>query len=1060
MPQLAGAAAAWAVTAWTSAVTVVNTAMVAAAGAALPGLSFSAQLAVANFATKAVVFGGLAAASAALMRPNTPSSGTTLDFKPDPKAPIRGAMGYTALGGNKVFQATWGYKRVAMSLGVALSLGPIDQVPRFEADGATVTFSGPQNEATGFYAADMWQRTTLGLPGDAALLPPTGLKYGNPGLTGWGTQHAAPQTAFSFWTMVLAKNPEDRDVFTNGVPDPRWIGRWMKVWQPRYDSTYPGGSGPQRRDDWRTWGWSENPYDHALAWVRGHYRLNLDGTIDRTKRIAGVGAPDSAIDIPAFVEGANIADANGWTISGEWSTGDGKFQTLLAMLQAGGGEPISRGAQISVLVNAPRVATYTYTRDDLIGQAEIRPLTPRRERKNTIIPRYKSEANGWQYVPAGEVTSSVYRDEDRGEPRSLEIEYTHVRNAKQAGQLAAYDLANLREGLTATLPSKVHLMHVHPGACITVDVPELALAGQKFIVRRATTNHQAASVTLELRSESDGKHAWALGQAAQPAPSPALSAVDPKYVPPPAAEDWTVLPKPPGDGGVSQPIFVIEVPVETTDIVAVIIKHGPSASGPWTDGYEGSPRADGRYEVAGLTPGQTYCVSLQYVAKNGAKSDPDIKCGIVAGDLIAGGLAPDAAEELLEEARTAVQEQIDAATATLRDALLQLDQAQAALDALVTQSNAAFDGRLAALDSGLDGVQQGQASLQTLIDGKASQEDLNFVINRQGSQEAIIGTLTATINDLPNQYISATSYNTLSAEVAGARGGYANLSGRFSAQQQALVDGLAGKVAVSDFSLLNSRVTSAEGTIAGHAGRLTSVEADVAGRVKTSDFNSLSGTVSTLSGTVGGHSSRLSQVEADVQGKAAAQTVSDLAAYASTRSRTFFRATAPVSTPDSPLHVGDLWVHTGDQRKLYAWDGTAWVFADDQSMRAAISALITRTERVEADVDGKASAETVEQLSLSVGGFDSRITNVQTLAQTADGKVSALVTHQTDVNGVITGTYSYNNGVSSSYRIRTDVFALEPSASSGARLRFANGKISIFNGANIEVVQLGLGVIG
>ncbi len=656
MPQLAGAAAAWAVTAWTSAVTVVNTAMVAAAGAALPGLSFSAQLAVANFATKAVVFGGLAAASAALMRPNIPSSGTSLDFKPDPKAPVRGAMGYTALGGNKVFQATWGYKKVAMSLGVALSLGPIDQVPRFEADGATVSFTGQQNEATGFYAADMWQRTTLGLPGDAALLPPTGLKYGNPGLTGWGTQHAAPQTAFSFWTMVQAKNPEDRDVFTNGVPDPRWIGRWMKVWQPRYDSTYPGGSGPQRRDDWRTWGWSENPYDHALAWVRGHYKLNLDGSIDRTKRIAGIGAPDSAIDIPAFVEGANIADANGWTISGEWSTGDGKFQTLLAMLQAGGGEPISRGAQISVLVNAPRVATYTYTRDDLIGQAEIRPLTPRRERKNTIIPRYKSEANGWQYVPAGEVTSSVYRDEDRGEPRSLEIEYTHVRNAKQAGQLAAYDLANLREGLTATLPSKVHLMHVHPGACITVDVPELALAGQKFIVRRATTNHQAASVTLELRSESDAKHAWALGQAAQPAPSPSLSAVDPKYVPPPAAEDWTVLPKPPGDGGVSQPIFVIEAPVETTDIVAVIIKHGPSASGPWTDGYEGSPRADGRYEVAGLTPGQTYCVSLQYVAKNGAKSDPDIKCGIVAGDLIAGGLAPDAAEKVVRDVLAEVGE--------------------------------------------------------------------------------------------------------------------------------------------------------------------------------------------------------------------------------------------------------------------------------------------------------------------------------------------------------------------------------------------------------------------
>ncbi|CAM3126316.1 hypothetical protein [Brevundimonas diminuta] len=724
MPQLLPAAAAWAATAWTSAVTVTATAL--GAVGTVGALGMGGTYALAGAIVKGGVMLGLSAASAALLRPNTPSSGTTLDFKPDPKAPIRGAMGYTALGGNKVFQATWGYKRVAMSLGVALSLGPIDQVPRFEADGATVTFSGPQNEATGFYAADMWQRTTLGLPGDAALLPPTGLKYGNPGLTGWGTQHAAPQVSFSFWTMVLAKNPEDRDVFTNGVPDPRWIGRWMKLWDPRRDSTYPGGSGPQRRDDWRTWEWSESPFVHALAWCRGHYKLNLDGTIDRTKRIAGIGAPDAAIDIPAFVEGMNVAQANAWTISGEWSTSDGKFQTLLAMLQAGGGEPISRGAQISVVVNAPRVATYTYTRDDLIGQAEIRPLTPRRERKNTIVPRYKSEANGWQYVPAGEVTSDVYRDEDRGEPRSLEIEYTHVRSAKQAGQLAAYDLANLREGLTATLPSKVHLMHVHPGDCITVDVPELALAGQKFVVRRATENHQAASVTLELRSESDAKHAWALGQAAQPAPSPSLSAVDPKYVPPPVPDDWTVVPKPPGDGGISQPIVIIELPIETTDIIAVIIKHGPSAAGPWTDGYEGSPRPDGRYEIAGLTPGQAYCFSLQYVAKNGANSEPDIKCGIVAGDLTAGNVIPTAPTIV------GLQDQITTAFGDIFDVSELLADARTQLDAQGAEIAAARNGE-ATLSARIGGVNQAR------IDGdEANALAISGVAARTANTEADI----------------------------------------------------------------------------------------------------------------------------------------------------------------------------------------------------------------------------------------------------------------------------------------------------------------------------------
>lgn len=724
MPQLLPAAAAWATAAWSSAVTATAVGLTKVGVMAALGEGATIALAGKIVATTAAF--GLSAAAAALMRPNTPSSGSTLDFKPDPKAPVRGAMGYTALGGNKVFQATWGYNKVAMSLGVALSLGPIDAITQFRADNSVVAFTGPQNEATGFYQADMWQKTTLGLPTDAALLPPTGLKYGSPGLTGWGTQHAAPQVSFAFWTMVLAKNPEDRNIFTNGVPDPRWIGRWMKLWDPRKDSTYPGGSGPQRRDDWRTWEWSESPYVHALAWARGHFKLNADGTIDRTKRIAGIGAPDAAIDIPAFVEGMNIAEANGWTISGEWSTGDGKFQTWLAMLQAGGGEPISRGAQLSVMVNAPRVATYTYTRDDLIGQAEVRPLTPRRERKNTIVPRYRSEANNWEYVPAGEVTSSVYRDEDRGEPRTVEIEFTHVRDAKQAGQLAAYTLANLREGLTVTLPSKAHLMHVHAGECIKIDVPELALADQKVIVRRTTVNHQSASVTLECRSESDAKHAWALGQAAQPAPSPALSAVDPRYVPPPASADWTVAPKPPTSGGISQPIFTITVPLETADIVGVIIKHGPSASGPWTRGYEGAPSADGRYEIAGLTPGQSYCLSLQYVAKNGATSDPSIKCGNVAGDLTSGNVIPTA------PTITNLQSQITTAFGDIFDVSGLLAEARTDLDAVEAEIVAARGGS-ASLAARVAAVNQAR------IDGDtANASAISGVLARTAQTEADI----------------------------------------------------------------------------------------------------------------------------------------------------------------------------------------------------------------------------------------------------------------------------------------------------------------------------------
>lgn len=630
MPQAIPAAVAWAAAAWSSAVAVTSAAVTAVTAGAISG---AAATAVATAGLKFAATTALSLAASALLRPSTPSSGTALDFKPDPKAPVRGLMGYHATGGNKVFQSTWGYNGVAMSLGVALSLGPIDAITRFEADGALVSFTGSQNEAVGFYGDDMWQKTTLGLPTDAALLPPTGLKYQNPSLTGWGSQNAAKGVAFAFWTMVLAKNPEDRDIFVNGVPDPRWIGRWMKLYDWRKDSTYPGGSGAHREDDWRTWEWTENPYLHARAWLRGHFKLNDDGSIDRTRRIAGVGVPSSAIDMAAFTEAANIAATNQWKISGEWSTSDNKWQVLAGMMQAGSGVPINRGAQVSVMVNTPRISTYTYTRDDMVGQAVVRPLVRRRDRKNTVIPRYRSEQHKWEYVGAGEVTSSVYRDEDRGEPRTTEVQYTFVRDAKQAGQLAAYDLVNMREGLTVTLPSKVHLMHVHAGDCITVNVPEMALANQKVIVMRTTTDYKGAVTTLECRSETDGKHAFALGQAANPPPSPSLSAVDPNYIPPPLPVDVVVIPKPPSNG-TSQPIIEVEIPVDRGDIAATVVEFALTSTGPWTSAGPADP-STGKYTLSGLSPNQEYWISVRYVANNGTISDryvtgPHVAPGFVA----------------------------------------------------------------------------------------------------------------------------------------------------------------------------------------------------------------------------------------------------------------------------------------------------------------------------------------------------------------------------------------------------------------------------------------------
>lgn len=649
--EAVAAVASYAAAAFTSATAAV------ASGLTAMGVSAATATAVATQVVTTAVTVGITTGISFLLRPSTPSSGLTLDFKPDTKAPVTGLMGYCATGGNKVFQSTWGYNNVVLSLGAALSLGPIDAITQFRADDKVVSFTGAQNEATGFYAADMWQKTTLGLPTDSGILPPTGLKYGSPGLTGWGTQNGAKGVAFAFWTMVLAKNPEDRNIFVNGVPDPRWIGRWMKVYDWRKDSTYPGGSGSHRENDWRTWEWTENPILHARAFLRGHYKMKDDGFVDYAYRIAGIGIMPHAMDMDAFNEAANVADANGWKISGSWSSSDSKWDTFVGMLKAASAVPIQNGARVSLMINTPRVSTATITRDDVVGEIQINPLVRRRERKNTIVPRYRSEAHSWEFVPAGAVTSTVYRDEDRNELRSLEVQYTYVRLPKQAAELAAYDLANMRESIKVTATLKADAMALSVGECVTFNVPEVGLSSQKMIIMRKQTDYQSAMVTVECRSETDGKHAWAMGQAANPPPSPSLSANDPTYMPPPLAVDWTVEPMPPSDG-TSQPVFIVTGSIDRGDIASVIVEYALSNSGPWTGAGPADP-STGRYSITGLLPGQSYWVSIRYVANNGTISDryingPHTAPGLVADPNLGAPIFSEL-EQQIEDAFSAIE---------------------------------------------------------------------------------------------------------------------------------------------------------------------------------------------------------------------------------------------------------------------------------------------------------------------------------------------------------------------------------------------------------------------
>ncbi len=589
-----------------------------AAISAQTGLSVGIVAGVGTFAGQLA----LSAATTALMTPSIGRGGSPIAFKADPSAPISGVMGRFGVGGRQLHANVWGKDNLYLSFAVALSLGPIQSVEGFTASGEAVTFPGAQGLAAPVepYINKMWQTYRLGLPTDAYLGPPTGVSDGTPTMSEWTSAHTLPGFAQTFWTM---KNNSKREGYQSGVPAPMWTLLGMKVYDPRLDSTYPGGSGSQRRTDWTTWTYSANPYLHALAWVRGHHKLVAGGTIDLTKRLAGVGAPDAAIDFAAFVEGANVADANSWTISGEWTTADDKWQTLAAMLQAGGGVPISQGAQISCMVEAPRTSLMTVTGADIVGSVSLNVMASRRDRPNTVIPRVRLEAHKFEEVALGAVTSATYVTEDAEEKRVIETSYRFVGVAKQGAELAGYGLANTRETLKASIPCKPYLLGLRAGDAFTVTEPELGLSAQKFVVMRRSFDPSSSIVTLDVRSETDAKHAYALGQSADAPASPSLTAPDPVPTTPDTA-DWTVVARPVEASGVQQPGLIVTGPAVNENIGTVLVEYSTSSTGPWVQAYSGPPTI-ASVEINGLVGGTDYYVGITYWSVRGVPSAQLVK---------------------------------------------------------------------------------------------------------------------------------------------------------------------------------------------------------------------------------------------------------------------------------------------------------------------------------------------------------------------------------------------------------------------------------------------------
>ncbi|MEH3098881.1 hypothetical protein [Sphingomonas adhaesiva] len=227
------------------------------------------------------------------------------------------------------------------------------------------------------------------------------------------------------------------------------VGDGAFTYDPRLDSTVPGGSGPMRADDQATWAWnpsaSRNPALQSLWYLLG-WRIN-------GKLAVGKGVPPARIDLASFITAANLCDepvarAAGGTepryrSDGIFSEGDdpGAVQDNLKAAMNATLDDVDGRIRITVLHNdlaAPAGDLFT---GDVLGAFTWKQSLDLPDRVNVVRGGYidSSPTSLYQLVDFPEIRIASPDGIDRAQTVNLGM----VQSASQAQRLAKLRLMRM-----------------------------------------------------------------------------------------------------------------------------------------------------------------------------------------------------------------------------------------------------------------------------------------------------------------------------------------------------------------------------------------------------------------------------------------------------------------------------------------------------------------------------------------------------------------------------------------------------------------------------------------
>lgn len=244
-----------------------------------------------------------------------------------------------------------------------------------------------------------------------------------------------------------ADDPKSENpIWTSGRPQFLFVVRGLKLYDPRLDSTVPGGSGPQRWDDPATRVWSENAELCRYNYDRGVYAC--DRVDDPTQLLIGRGlseveAPPERIFAAANLCDETVALAGGGSEKryrcGGVIAADEEFGTVEeAFAAAEGGIVVQPEGGVAVEPGQAKAPVAYITDNDIITGTKVTFSEFRSESDqewcNTVAPRYVEPTQKWadHGAPVRRVDADVIADKG---PRDTPVSLRLVTSGTQAQRI-------------------------------------------------------------------------------------------------------------------------------------------------------------------------------------------------------------------------------------------------------------------------------------------------------------------------------------------------------------------------------------------------------------------------------------------------------------------------------------------------------------------------------------------------------------------------------------------------------------------------------------------------